>query len=64
MINNSETGLSYCPFTFFDPNLADEYQQQVSRFMEDWETFKDDPTVYDEENHVCPGCRYESMVSY
>ncbi len=64
MINNSETGLSYCPFTFFDPNLADEYQQQVSRFMADWEAFKGDPTVYDEENHACPGCRYESMVSY
>ena len=64
MINNSETGLSYCPFTLFDPNLAQEYQQQVSRFMADWETFKGDPTVYDEESHVCPGCRYESMVSY
>jgi hypothetical protein len=64
MINNSETDLSYCPFTFFDPNLAQEYQQQVSRFMADWEAFKGDSTVYDEESHVCPGCRYESMVTY
>jgi hypothetical protein len=64
MINNSETGLSYCPFEFFDPDLIDEYQQQIAQLMADWESFKGDTEIYDEENHVCPGCRYESMVTY
>jgi hypothetical protein len=64
MINNTETGLSYCPFSFFDPAFKGQYQQGVSVFIADWETFKGDPDIYDEENHVCPGCRYESMVTY
>ncbi len=48
----------------FDAALKEQYQQGVSSFITDWETFKGDPGIYDEENHFCPGCRYESMVTY
>jgi hypothetical protein len=64
MINNTETGLSYCPFCFFDPNSSDVYQNKVLQLMSDWEVFKNDASLYDENNHVYPGCRMSSMVSY
>lgn len=64
MVNNYETGLSYCPFCFFNTETVDYYQQQVLQFMKDWEEFEGDTTLYDEKNHVSPGCRMESMESY
>lgn len=64
MINSDVTGLSYCPFVFFDPALLVEYQQKVSQLMQDWEIYKSDTNIYDEASHVCPGCRYESMITY
>ena len=64
MINNMETGLSYCPMSFLDDDKFDEYVQKISQLMDDWEEFMADTTIYDQENHVIPGCRIESMVSY
>lgn len=64
MINNWDTKLSYCPFCFFSEEKVEDYKQQVSQLMRDWEEFKGDTTIYDEENHFIPGCRYESMISY
>jgi len=64
MINNDAKGLSYCPFVFFDPALLAEYQQKVSQLMQDWEAYKSDANIYDEDGHVSPGCRYESMGTY
>jgi hypothetical protein len=60
-IGNNLTGLAYCPLVIFDADSAEAYQEKVLRFMTDWETFKADPSIYDQENHVMPGCRYESM---
>lgn len=64
MINNDVTGLSYCPFVSYDPALLVEYQQRVSQLIQDWEIYKSNTNIYDEANHVCPGCRCESMVTY
>ena len=64
MINTSDTKLSYCPFCFFCEDKLEEYEQKVYQLMRDWEEFKADTTIYDEENHYIPGCRYESMISY
>jgi hypothetical protein len=64
MINNLETGRSYCPFCCFKEETQDIYIQKIEQLMSDWETFKDDTSIYDEKNHVIPGCRYESMVTY
>lgn len=64
MINNLNTGLSYCPFCCFNEDKLEEYEQKVFQLMKDWEEFKGDTAVYDEKNHVFPGCRYESMITY
>jgi hypothetical protein len=32
--------------------------------MADWEDFKADPTIYDDENHVWPGCTRQTMATY
>jgi murein DD-endopeptidase MepM/ murein hydrolase activator NlpD len=64
MVNNYATGLSYCPFCVFDPDSVEVVQSRVRRHMTDWEAFKNDATIYDEENHVLPGCRYRDMITY
>ncbi|OQB94984.1 MAG: Peptidase family M23 [Spirochaetes bacterium ADurb.Bin110] len=64
MLNKDVTGLSYCPFVFFDPALKMEYEQKVSQLMSDWETYKCDEDIYDEASQFCPGCRYETMKTY
>jgi len=64
MINNNATGLSYCPFAVFDPDSAEAFQARVLRHMKDWEEFKNDPAIYDEENQVLPGCIYRDMKTY
>lgn len=64
MINNLDTKNSYCPFILFKEEKVEEYTQKVYQLMKDWEEFKGDTTIYDEENHIVPGCRYESMLSY
>ena len=64
MINNLDTKLSYCPLCFLSEDKLEEYKQKVSQLIKDWEDFKGDSTIYDEENHVIPGCRYESMITY
>ncbi len=64
MINNERTGLSYCPFCCLKQGTQDSYRALVSQLMTDWERFKGDTSIYDESEHVAPGCRYETMVSY
>lgn len=64
MVNNSETGLSYCPFCCFNPHKIEEYEEKLNQLISDWETFKNDTTIYDESSFVYPGCLMESMVTY
>jgi hypothetical protein len=64
MINNRKTGLSYCPFRFFNQSTARAEQDRVLQFMMDWERFKGDTTLYDERNQVPPGCLMDSMATY
>jgi hypothetical protein len=63
-IGNNATGLAYCPLSIFDADSADAYREKVLRLMTDWEAFKNDTSIYDQENHVVPGCRYENMVDH
>ena len=53
--------VDYCPFLYFDPQLKKEFEERVSRHMRDWEEFKGDSSIYDERNHVLPGCATESL---
>ena len=64
MINNYHTKLSYCPFVYFDPALKDEYEQKVNLFIQEWESFKGDGSIYDEGNYPYAGCRMANMASY
>jgi hypothetical protein len=64
MISNKSNGLSYCPFCCFDSDSSEQYQFLVLQHMLDWEAFKGDTTVFDEKDHVYPGCSMESMESY
>jgi hypothetical protein len=62
MISNS--GSFHCPFKFFDDGLLEQYQAHISQLMEDWETYRDDSSIYDETEHVFPGCRMYEMEQY
>jgi hypothetical protein len=45
-----------CPFLFFHPDLIEEYTSKIEKLMQDWETFKNSDSLYDEEAHIYPGC--------
>jgi hypothetical protein len=61
--NQFDKSLAYAPFKFFDPKLSEEYQQKVWRLMEDWESFKNDLTIYDQKamTKFYAGCLYEEL---
>jgi len=61
-IYNMETNLNYAPFKLFDPTLRDEYEQKVWQLMDDWETFKNNISIYDQDSMIYAGCLYETMV--
>jgi hypothetical protein len=58
---NVGAGGHYAPFLFFDPTLREEYENKVWQFMNDWEEFKGDQTIYDEENMPYAGCLYDFL---
>ena len=64
MINNNASGYSCCPFCVFDPAVSAMYEQQVLDLIRDWEAFKGDQTIYDEESHTRYGCTMDSMITY
>ncbi len=53
---NDEERRNYCPFYVFDPALKSIYEAKVLQLMTDWETFKNDLTIYDQENMAAPAC--------
>jgi hypothetical protein len=64
MINRESDRRSYCPFVFFDPLTAPEFEGRVRRFITDWETFKNDTSVYNGITEAQAGCGMESMLTY
>ncbi|MEW6074609.1 MAG: hypothetical protein AB1726_18705 [Planctomycetota bacterium] len=64
MIVEAAAGRAWCPFSFYDVELAPAMQESVRRLMADWESFRGDPSTYAEEEQAFPGCRYESMPLY
>jgi len=57
---NNVNGLSYCPFAVFDSNLKITFQQKVTNLMNQWETYINNPDIYDQDSMVYPGCLIES----
>ncbi len=51
-----------CPFNYFDPDLKDEYEDKILQHMEDWEDYKGDNSIYDEDSMtVAAGCAYDRL---
>jgi len=53
---------TYCPFKYLDPALKDIYREKILRHMKDWEEFKNNPALYNEESQVFPGCVQETIL--
>jgi len=60
--DNSDEDLSVCPFVYMDLSIKEEYQAKVLQLMNDWEAFKGDTTIYDQQAHLYPGCTHETAV--
>ena len=56
------TNTNYAPFLLFDPSLREEYEQNVWNLMSDWENFKNDTTIYDQEAMIYAGCLYTTLI--
>ncbi len=56
-------GTSYPLTNYFAPELKAEYENKIWKLMEDWETFKGNSELYDEETmkNYCAGCLKEKM---
>ncbi|TSC62316.1 MAG: Peptidoglycan binding protein [Parcubacteria group bacterium Gr01-1014_48] len=53
---------THCPFKYLDPALKDMYREKILRHIKDWEEFKNNPALYNEESHVLPGCVQETIL--
>lgn len=53
-----------CPFNYFDEDLKTEYENKITQLMNDWETFKYDDTIYDEDSMTyAAGCPYDFLTN-
>jgi hypothetical protein len=57
--DNSET--FYAPFKLFDLELRQEYEAKLWQLMKDWEDFKHNWTLYNQESMVYAGCLNETI---
>lgn len=48
--------MAYCPYDFFSDSLKATFNISLNTLMSDWETFKEDTSIYDEPAYVKPGC--------
>ncbi len=54
--------MTYCPLLYFDLSLLSPYKQKIQQHMRDWEAFKGNSNLYNEEKHLLPGCAYENLA--
>ncbi len=47
---------AYCPLARMPDSLKEAHRSKIRDLMADWEAFKDDPTIYDEDAMPEPGC--------
>lgn len=57
---NLNSNTAYCPNDFFDSSAASTLEGKLTQLMADWEEFKGDDSIYDEEGMYQPGCYDES----
>jgi len=61
-VHNTVSGKWICPFCVFHPDSADAYRLKVTRLMADWEAYKGNASVYEEQNQTEPGCRVAELA--
>lgn len=61
-VTNTQTGLFYAPFRYFETSLLAEYQLKIWQLMIDWENYKLDPSAYDESKMIYAGSYVESFA--
>jgi hypothetical protein len=54
MVYQNDT--AWCPFLFMTDSLKAGFRQKLRHLMADWESFKNDTTLYDEASMPEPGC--------
>ncbi|MBI2057366.1 MAG: peptidoglycan DD-metalloendopeptidase family protein [Candidatus Yanofskybacteria bacterium] len=61
-VSEATRPMTYCPLKYFDPQLLDQYKQKIIKHMKDWEDFKGNSNLYNEQKHILPGCAYEKIA--
>lgn len=52
---------NYCPYLLLDDSVKNEYGQKITQLVKDWENFLGDPSIYNEQSWVFPGCQLEKL---
>ena len=52
--DKGEGATGYCPYDFLSSSLKATYTAKINTLMSEWETFKGDPSIYNEAGHVSP----------
>ncbi|MBN2202082.1 peptidoglycan DD-metalloendopeptidase family protein, partial [bacterium] len=61
MVVNTADRYAYCPMSFFDSSGAASAGAKLARHMGDWEAFKRDAAIYNQEGQVTAGCGIVSL---
>lgn len=46
----------YCPFMYLNESVKQDYFDKISALYTSWENFTGNSSLYDEDEHVIPGC--------
>lgn len=52
---------NHCPFVFLEKSVKPEFERKMRGLFTDWETFMNDPNIYNEDRWVYPGCYFEQI---
>jgi hypothetical protein len=61
-VHNMVSGNWVCPFCVFHPDSADVVRARVVRHMADWEEYRGESSIYDEQGMTEPGCRAAELA--
>ncbi len=61
MVVNTTDRYSYCPLSFLDSSDVESIGAKLARHMADWEAFKKDAAIYNQEGQETTGCRILSL---
>jgi len=46
----------HCPFMYLNESVKDDYLEKINALYESWETYTGNSSLYEEDEHVIPGC--------